>query len=206
MQMPMSPLRLVGYFLPSFVRRRLTHARSLVAGRAAAPPETPRHKTSSQRSVPQRPHVASSTPAKASPAAKTRRKRRSQASAGQAAPNADGSAAKTFSGSGLADYLGMSPATITNLRRDRKIYGYSINARSIAYPTAQIVQGGGKRKSRVIDGVGQVLAHFTDADAAWVWLTAEQTGVGTCTRPASTPLDELRRGRLKPVLAQLPAS
>lgn len=190
-------------FTPRFVRRRLTRVRATIS-KALGQDQPPDPTASSQ---PARLHarrnagVSQPGPATASARAPGQVNRRSRKNGKRITE----SSANDFTARDLCDYLGVSPATISNLRRDRKIYGYRPAQGVFAYPKAQLVQGGNKRKPRVIEGVDQVLAHFGDTDTAWSWITTEQDGVGTRTRPTSTPLDELRRGRLKPVLSQLPS-
>lgn len=201
----MNPLRPFGVFLPAFVRRRMSRARARLesvfdtANRTRHAETVGRSEQTDNRSA-NIPKPDSRQPSAADTTKKSQVRKRTRKPASQAKQD-DGT---TFTGSGLARYLGVSDTTITNMRRERKVYGYNVNRRAVAYPKAQIIQGASKRPARVIPGVDKVLAHFHDTDAAWQWLNTEQAEVGTKTRQMTTPLSELRRGRLKAVMAQLP--
>lgn len=98
---------------------------------------------------------------------------------------------EVLSSNEVAQRLGLrSRQSVHDWLRKGKLVGWQTAKRGYLFPARQF-----DRRNRPIEGLGEIVALFEDADVAWDWLTAPAT-----TLDGEEPLNVLAKGERKRVI------
>ncbi|TPQ48767.1 hypothetical protein C2U72_22055 [Prosthecomicrobium hirschii] len=96
-----------------------------------------------------------------------------------------------FVGAGaLVERLSIARGTLDNWRKAGKVVALRKGLRNFVYPLRQF------DRRRPVDGLDQIVEHFTSAEEAWEWLVAPNRMTG-----GKAPIDALHAGDVKSVVS-----